>query len=139
MMVEQYAYIYTYYPFTPNRCHSPQPEYVMSYEDIESNENFTLSEGGLFPNRVTNMHGCPVTVVTWTYKPYTYVKRDRKTGAFMGLYGIEGSVITLLSKHMNFTIVIKQPNPLEPGELFPNGTATGATRMVSSLKHPEIR
>ncbi|XP_073832584.1 uncharacterized protein [Musca autumnalis] len=130
MMVEEYAYIYTYYPFTPNRCHSPQPEYVMSYEDIESNENVTLPQGGLFPNKVTHMHGCPVSVITWTNKPYTYVKRNPKTGAFIALSGIEGSIITLLARHMNFTIVIKQPERKDAGEIFPNGTATGATRMI---------
>lgn len=133
MMVGKYAYVYTYYPFTARKCHSPQPELLLSFRGIESNPNFVLKKG-LFGSKVANMHGCPLSVISWDYPPFIFVKKDPKTGAFRTIHGIEGSVISLLSQQMNFSIYIKEPNPREAGEVFSNGTATGAARMVSYAK-----
>ncbi|XP_061401542.1 uncharacterized protein LOC133337324 [Musca vetustissima] len=132
MMVGKYAYVYTYYPFTARKCHSPQPELLFSFRGIESNPNFTL-KNGLFPNKVTNMHGCPLSLVSWTYAPYVYVEKDPHTGTFIKIHGIEGSIISLLSQQMNFSIYIKEPDPLDVGEIFTNGTSTGAAKMLSEM------
>ncbi|XP_073832588.1 uncharacterized protein [Musca autumnalis] len=125
----KYAQLYTYFPFSKYACNSPRPRFYISFKDIVSNPNFTISHE-LFPEKVSNMYKCPLTVATWTYAPYVYVKKDPDTGELLSIFGIEGTVIDLLSKKMNFTIRIKEPQPRVAGEIFPNGTATGASRMI---------
>ncbi|XP_073832587.1 uncharacterized protein isoform X3 [Musca autumnalis] len=132
MVVGKYAYVYTYYPFTKRKCHSPQPEFVFSFRGIESNPKFKI-EKGLFPSKIENMNGCPLSIATLDYPPFILVNRDQRTGAVKSIGGIEGSVLAFLSQRMNFSMQIKQPDPLETGDIYPNGTATGALGMI--LQH----
>ncbi|XP_073829015.1 uncharacterized protein [Musca autumnalis] len=129
LMVGKYPYLYTYFPFTPNKCHSSNPSYFASFKGIEKNANFTLGKS-LFPTKVENMHGCTLTILTWTYLPYIVVERNEETGELISLHGIEGSVISVLAERMNFTIRVKEPNPKDRGDIYPNGTATGAAKMI---------
>lgn len=129
IMVGKYPYLYTYFPFAPSKCHSSQPEYFDSFRGIEKDSNFTLRKK-LFPPKMSNMHRCQLTVITWTYLPYIIVERDEKTGALLSLRGIEGSLISLLAERMNFTIKIIEPASKDRGDISPNGTATGVAKMV---------
>uniref|UniRef100_A0A1I8PUX0 Putative ionotropic receptor ligand binding domain-containing protein n=1 Tax=Stomoxys calcitrans TaxID=35570 RepID=A0A1I8PUX0_STOCA len=128
MMIGKHAYLYTYFPFSPNQCHASQPELYVSFSDIEG-ENFTINKT-LYPNKVRNMHRCPLTIVTWNLPPFIFVEKDKETGDLISLFGIEGSMITLLAELMNFTIKVVEPKPRERGNIYPNGTSTGATRMI---------
>lgn len=138
LMVGKYPYLYTYFPFAPNKCHSSSPGYFASFKGIEKNANFTLGKN-LFPTKVKNMHGCSLSVITWTYLPYIVVEQDEKTGELISLHGIEGSVISLLAERMNFTIKIKEPKAKDRGDIYPNGTATGATKMVRNISFLEFQ
>ncbi|XP_061397721.1 uncharacterized protein LOC133333420, partial [Musca vetustissima] len=133
LMMGKYPYLYTYFPFAPNKCHSSSPSYFASFQGVEKNPNFTLGKN-LFPTKVENMHGCSLSVITWTYLPYIVVERNEETGELISLHGIEGSVISLLAERMNFTIEIKQPNTNDRGDIYPNGTATGAAKMILEKK-----
>ncbi|XP_073832586.1 uncharacterized protein isoform X2 [Musca autumnalis] len=132
MMVGRHAYVYTYVPFTKRRCQSTQPRKLLTFRGIETNPNFTISKR-LYSAKVANMQGCPLSIVTWTFPPFMFVDKNMKTGKFEALRGIEGSVINLLAQLMNFTIDYKELKSKEPGEIFPNGSATGAMNMI--LQH----
>lgn len=129
LMVGKYAQIYTYFPFTPRKCHSSDAEFHISFRGIETSSNYTIDKT-IFPGKVDNMYGCGMTILTWTYAPYVKVERD-DNGNFLSLHGVEGSVISYLSQLMNFTIEIIEPTIKEAGEIFPNGTITGAIEKVS--------
>ncbi|XP_013104470.2 uncharacterized protein LOC106085017 [Stomoxys calcitrans] len=130
LMMGNAPFLYTYFPFTPNHCHSSQPEFFASFEGIRFDNvgNFTLNRK-LFPVKVTNMHGCDVKIATWTFMPYMSVHKDPQTNEYR-LGGIEGTLIGLLSNLMNFTIIVTAPDPKEWGDIYPNKTATGAIKMI---------
>ncbi|XP_073829009.1 probable glutamate receptor [Musca autumnalis] len=129
MMVGKHPFVYTYYPFAAGKCHSSQPEFLMSFYDIEKNPNFT-TRTALFPSKVKNMNRCKLTVTAWNFPPYIFLNDFEKTRKLTTLRGIEGFVITLLADRMNFSIAIKQPSPIGRGAVYPNGTATLAAKMI---------
>ncbi|KAM7349336.1 uncharacterized protein ACRADG_008333 [Cochliomyia hominivorax] len=130
LVVGKAPYLYTYFPFAKNKCHSSMPEFYISFRDIQKNfSNFEVKKP-IFPSKVANMHGCELAVATWSYPPYVYVETDPESGNLTRLHGIEGSLLTLLSQLMNFKIRLKVPKPLDRGDVYPNGTSTGATRMI---------
>lgn len=131
MIVGKMPYLYTYFPFAKNKCHSSLPEFFISFRGIDKNFDKFKVNKPLFPSKVKNMHGCELAVATWHYPPYIYIDYDPKTGEFKRLHGIEGMLISLLSELMNFKILIKEPVPRDRGDVYPNGTVTGAAKMVS--------
>uniref|UniRef100_A0A454A0P2 Ionotropic glutamate receptor L-glutamate and glycine-binding domain-containing protein n=1 Tax=Stomoxys calcitrans TaxID=35570 RepID=A0A454A0P2_STOCA len=131
LMIGKHAYLYTYFPFRTHKCHSFEPEMYISFRGIENNGNFSTAKS-FYPSKVINMHGCPLTIVTWNFPPYIFVDRDESTGKLLALRGLEGSLITLMAERMNFTIEIKTPKQLNIGEVFENGTVTGALGMVAN-------
>lgn len=133
LVVGKSPYLYTYFPFTPKKCHSSVPEFYLSFRDIQKNYDQFEVNKPVFPIKVRNMHGCKLVVVTWTYSPYIIVDTDPEDGKLIKLHGIEGLIISALSEMMNFKIEIKKPEPMDRGDVYPNGTATGATKMVSRL------
>uniref|UniRef100_A0A1I8Q106 Ionotropic glutamate receptor L-glutamate and glycine-binding domain-containing protein n=1 Tax=Stomoxys calcitrans TaxID=35570 RepID=A0A1I8Q106_STOCA len=128
LLEDQHPVLYTYFPFAPNKCHSPDPEYLTSFKGIESYANFTLNRK-LFPIKVANMHGCNLTILTWEYLPYMKLEFNVATGK-LRLDGIEGSLITLLSERMNFSLTIKEAKTKDRGVVYPNQTATGVSKMM---------
>ncbi|KAI8124066.1 Ionotropic receptor 21a [Lucilia cuprina] len=130
MVVGKFPYLYTYFPFAKNKCHSSMPEFYISFRDIEKNFSGFQVKKNIFPSKVDNMFGCELSVATWQYPPYIYVDRDPISGKFLRLHGIEGSLLSLLGELMNFKIRLNVPDPPDRGDVFPNGTATGATKMI---------
>ncbi|XP_075158055.1 uncharacterized protein LOC142231327 [Haematobia irritans] len=128
LMIGKHAYIYTYFPFRANKCHSSDPELYMSFSGIENNRNFSKIKT-VFYSKVDNMHRCPMTIITWNYHPYVFVKRDVETRK-LSLSGIEGSLINLIAEKMNFTIKVKRARKRDVGDVYRNGTATGALKMI---------
>uniref|UniRef100_A0A1I8PLN5 Putative ionotropic receptor ligand binding domain-containing protein n=1 Tax=Stomoxys calcitrans TaxID=35570 RepID=A0A1I8PLN5_STOCA len=128
-LIDKYPLVYTYFPFSSNSCYVWQPEIIASFKGTESKPIFFKGEK-LFPNKVENMHSCNLAVVTWTFMPYMKVVKDAKSGKFLFLSGIEGCLLMLLSQHMNFSITIKEPKSLDRGDVYPNGSATGAAGMI---------
>lgn len=106
------------------------PEFYISFRDIQKNFSRFEVKKPIFPSKVDNMFGCELAVVTWTYPPYIVVDKHPVSGELKRLHGIEGLMLSLLAELMNFKIRIKVPQPLDRGDIYPNGTATGATNMV---------
>lgn len=108
------------------------PEFYISFRDIQKNFSAFEVNKPIFPSKVKNMHGCELTVITWQYPPYIYVDLDPTSQQLKRLHGIEGSLLSLLAQQMNFKIRLKTPQPPDRGDVYANGTATGATKMVCS-------
>lgn len=60
---------------------------------------------------------------------------DESIGGTTGykLIGFEGKLITILAETLNFTIDIVMPGE-KWGEIYPNGTYTGASKLVNELE-----
>ncbi|XP_017051822.1 uncharacterized protein LOC108095292 [Drosophila ficusphila] len=110
------------WPYTPKSC--------MNLEPVEVD----IKEAGLFdifPRRLKNLHGCPLSVIVWDIPPYMKVHWDRED-PLRRLEGLDGKLIRLMAGKMNFTIelVPNEPAGLIGGASFLNGTQTGAYKML---------
>ncbi|XP_013104472.2 uncharacterized protein LOC106085019, partial [Stomoxys calcitrans] len=86
--------LYTYYPFNVNECHSWEPQYLASFHNIENESNFTLGTK-FFPNKVANMQGCNLTIITWDYMPCLGLNSESEANASKK-DGFEGLLLKFL-------------------------------------------
>ncbi|XP_053667326.1 uncharacterized protein LOC128716576 [Anopheles marshallii] len=120
--------MYTYYPYTPEGCEQNVPHLVHRFR-----------KGGrldqrieLFPNKLSNLHRCVITVGTFHLPPYMLLSRRNRQ---LRYGGFEGDLLRALSVKLNFTVHLIEP---EAGELWgrtpaANGTeadASGCVRLV---------
>ncbi|EDV47500.1 uncharacterized protein LOC6551502 [Drosophila erecta] len=109
-------------PYTPTSCTSVEPV------EIDINEGDLWD---VFPSRLKNLHGCPLSAVVWDIPPYMRI--DWKSSDPMdGLDGLDGKLLRIVARKMNFTLrlIPNEPEGLIGGFSFMNGTFTGAYKML---------
>lgn len=118
------ALVLTYFPFSRLYCGEIHPilwNYFIYGEPTIKND--------VFPDKIQNMWGCPLMVVTFEVEPFMYVTK-RKDGSFY-TDGIEGILLRVLSKRMNFTYLIETPSDGDMwGIILTNGSMTGACKLL---------
>ncbi|XP_064539700.1 uncharacterized protein Ir7c [Drosophila montana] len=124
--------VYNYYPYRPHRCQSSEPVHYATFQGglgappiihVENSDQF-------FDAKVHDMHGCQLVTATFESRPFVMINDDSSQPDDQRIYGIEGMIYRLLAERMNFGIkIVKEPNS-DRGELLPNGTITGAMKMI---------
>ncbi|XP_050328172.1 uncharacterized protein LOC126758141 [Bactrocera neohumeralis] len=130
LLMDTTAFVYTYFPFTPNKCHSAKPELLFSFRNNQARFK-PKGHQKFFPPKVRNLHGCELAIVTWHDPPFIVLDQDPDSGHIKSVEGIEGLLITILAEAMNFTIRIVDPQPRDRGAIYENGTLTGVTKMIA--------
>lgn len=113
--------LYTYYPFSKFYCERAIPIKLNQYS-----VNKFLMPIDYFPAKLSNFHGCEVSVVTFKVAPFMMYKQD-KTGAVI-VDGIDGIVLRVLAQQLNFNVAIYE-NSIGWGRVFDNGTVTGELKL----------
>ncbi|XP_055910518.1 uncharacterized protein LOC129944881 [Eupeodes corollae] len=102
--------MFTYYLYSETVCRRCVP--ILLHNCNQGIENLKL----VFPEKLTNLHGCPFRVSGRSFAPYVRFKGNRNdpkpVGAWENLNGIEGALLKFLAKSLNFTIDL-QPIPAE--------------------------
>lgn len=130
LLLDSTPYVYTYFPFTHNKCHSAKPELLISFRNNQA--KFQRKDNHqFFPSKVHNLYGCELSVITWHDPPFIIFDKDEQSGRVKAVEGIEGLLISVLAQAMNFAIKVVDPQPRDRGAIFENGTLTGVTRMVN--------
>ncbi|XP_043949026.1 uncharacterized protein LOC108023785 [Drosophila biarmipes] len=109
-------------PYTPTSCLSTEPVEL----DLKEADLWDI-----FPARLKNLHGCPLSVIVWDIPPYMKVFWDR-SDPMDRLDGLDGKLMRILAYKMNFTLKLipNEPAGLLGGSSFLNGTLTGAYKML---------
>ncbi|XP_047480561.1 glutamate receptor ionotropic, delta-2-like [Penaeus chinensis] len=85
----------------------------------------------LFPDKLVDLHGHPMRVVTFHFPPRIFMEED--SDGNYNLYGVDIEVVRSLSKALNFTVSFVRPSD---GEMWGweqgNGTWTG---LMGDLQH----
>nr|XP_036221380.1 uncharacterized protein LOC118681308 [Bactrocera oleae] len=130
LLMDTTAFAYTYFPFTPSKCHSTKPDLLLSFRNNRAKFK-PKSHQRFFPYKMRNLHGCELAIVTWHAPPFIILDQDPDSGRIKSVEGIEGLLITILAQVMNFTIKIVDPQPRDRGAIYENGTLTGVTKMIA--------
>lgn len=119
--------LYTYFPFSASHCKFVQPVLYNRFQP-GSNGGKLVYRKPFFPKKFKNFFGCEIVVQTQNDIPYIEVLKD-STGKVVGITGIEGNLITLLAKKMNFKMKIVLSR--DRGKVFKNLTVIGGYKKVS--------
>lgn len=89
--------VYTHFPFRENKCNDLRVVEVDKWieGDLVKDEN-------AYPSKMKQMFGCPLTVTNVDRYPHVIVEYS-KNGT-VSVKGVEGQLVKLLSKLMNFTL-----------------------------------
>jgi hypothetical protein len=120
------AVMYTNYPFTRFNCEGVYPVVLNQFDD----DHFSDPKKPIFPHKLGDFHKCPLTVATFNNPPF--VMLEQQMDGSYSYNGIEGILLTVLAKILNFTPKLVVPeNQLEWG-VSENDTSpqTGASRLV---------
>lgn len=115
--------LYTYFPFTENYCEQVIP--VIYNHFINETLSLEVISKELFPMKLKNMFGCPITVATFHRKPNMNLNDPE-------LYpsGIDGILLLVISKHMHFKLNIMVPPGLDADTTYSYATRTAAVNLV---------
>jgi hypothetical protein len=97
--------LWTFLPFTScesDTCHETCGD--TSPIIINKFINGSFLSDDLYPEKISNLHRCPVKIVTFNAPPMMMINYPSKNTSIFRLAGVDGEMITLLSKTMNFTI-----------------------------------
>lgn len=113
--------IKTFMPFQAHSCGNTTP-ITVNYGDVKLMTN-------LYPEKVKNLRGCPIKLVTFFYPPITM--RDTLEDGSFRYYGSEMDLVFGLADALNFTVnmtYFSQSGSM--GLLLENGTATGLLKQT---------
>ncbi|XP_017085308.1 uncharacterized protein LOC108117411 [Drosophila eugracilis] len=94
------VFIYTYFPYTADSCQEAHPVLVNTFDGRKWKRNFKM-----FPDKVSQMHGCPLTVLTWHQPPFVELFWDPKNNR-SGASGFEFQLVKHLARQMNFSLEV---------------------------------
>ncbi|KAH8303148.1 hypothetical protein KR059_001647, partial [Drosophila kikkawai] len=100
--------VYTYYPYTAARCQEAHPVLVNRFDGRP-----WLTNSSMFPDKLRQMHGCPLTVLTWHLPPFVELVLDAASG-LVRAEGFEIQLMRHLARQMNFSIELKNLALLRP-------------------------
>lgn len=119
------AIMYTYFPYTKFFCGKAYPILLNQFLFGK-----WLQQEQFFPEKVSNMHGCPLTVATVFSAPFMILSKDKAGNPVTD--GIDGVLLRVLSQRMNFSINLQQVE--SQGTIHSNGTPSGAIKLVIENK-----
>ncbi|KAH8235574.1 hypothetical protein KR032_003316 [Drosophila birchii] len=100
--------VYTYYPYTAGRCQEAHPVLVNRFDGRR-----WLMEESMFPDKLRQMHGCPLTVLTWHLPPFVDLIVDAAS-AVVRASGFEIQLVRHLAGRMNFSLELANLELLRP-------------------------
>lgn len=118
------AIMYTFFPYTSFYCGKAVPIQLNQFRSGK----WLRSRSSFFPEKIRNLHGCPLTVATVQSPPFM-ILRQTSSGTFTD--GIDGVLLRVLSQRMNFTVNITQVD--DQGSIYINGTSSG--ELINETHH----
>lgn len=106
--VEEEVNLWTFIPFTScengtchdRKCGDTTPKVIKKFI-----RGSAVDDVKIFPEKISNLHQCPVKIVTFNAPPMMMIHypqpNDKK---IFRLIGVDGEMIELLSRQLNFTI-----------------------------------
>ncbi|EAT32642.1 AAEL015150-PA [Aedes aegypti] len=112
--------LWTYFPFSDGICGQAR------------STTLTL-EDDLYPDKISNFHGCQLKVGSFETRPFTIM--DRSDEEKLRMSGFEGELLDLLKTRLNFTTKIYEP---ENGEQWGYALQQNSTGLVRMIQEEEV-
>jgi hypothetical protein len=110
------AIMYTYFPYTRFYCGKALPVQLNQYRFGK----WLHAGASFFPQKVSNMYGCPLKVATVFTAPFMIIKENEN--GTLTPDGLDGILLRVLSQRMNFSVDLVQVS--SQGTIKPSGRHT---------------
>jgi Ligated ion channel L-glutamate- and glycine-binding site len=122
--------VMTFFPFASNECRNTEPKHIASF----INGTFDVDLMKLYPEKLQNLHQCPLNITTFEDAPAVIKKKVVKlSDKSFELTGYDIELINELSSALNFKKVIKFLDYNEPwGAVYENGSTRGSFRELAT-------
>ena len=96
--------IHTWFPFTEDHCSGPADRTVILDQCVVNSEHQFVKNANLFPDKMSNFHGCVMRASTFPHEPFTIpeTKQDSNVTQYSG--GVEIRVLQTIASQLNFTV-----------------------------------
>lgn len=116
--------IYSYYPYAAQHCQQAQPQLVNRFDGRH------MVNSPMFPNKLRQMHRCPLRLLLWHTPPFVELSREAASGQWQAS-GFEMQLVEHLAQHLNFTIVLDQLPVQQYQQVEQNVTSLGPLELAS--------
>jgi len=96
--------IHTWFPFTEDHCSGPADRTVILDQCVVNSECQFVKNAKLFPDKMSNFHGCVLRASTFEHEPFTISKTKNDSNVTQYWKGVEISVLQTIASHLNFTV-----------------------------------
>lgn len=114
--------VYTYFPYSSNFCGEIFLKVIGRFS-----KNFQLHTHEYFPEKLHDMQQCPLNIAVFDASLFMIIKTLQNNS--IELSGVDSRLLRYLADKMNFKPIYKISVD-RWGTIFPNGTTTGAIKMV---------
>jgi hypothetical protein len=95
--------IHTWFPFTEEHCRGPVDRTVILDQCAVNSECQFVKNAKLFPDKMSNFHGCVLTASTYTHEPFI-ISKTKNDSNFTQYSGVEINVLQTIARQLNFTV-----------------------------------
>ncbi|KAH8266895.1 hypothetical protein KR026_009167 [Drosophila bipectinata] len=117
--------VYTFYPYSAEKCQQADPVLVNQFDGRRWMQN-----GSMFPEKLVQMHGCPLTVLTWHQPPFVALHWDPGSEEIHAS-GFEIQLLDYMAQQMNFSVHLANLSLLRPEKYhLAEGEAEGPLELL---------
>jgi len=96
--------IHTWFPFTEDHCRGPVNRTVILDQCVVNSECQFVKNAKLFPDKMSNFHGCVLRASTYPHEPFIISKKKKYKNSTHYSEGLEISVLQKIASQLNFTV-----------------------------------
>jgi hypothetical protein len=96
--------VHTWFPFAKDHCRGPVVRTVILDQCAMNGEGQFDKNANLFPDKMSNFHGCVVTASTFPYVPYVFPMKERDSNITHYSDGLEINVLQSIATALNFKV-----------------------------------
>lgn len=122
-------------PYARN-CHSFEVVKIGTFLPPSYTTQLGIQFDGFFPSQLLKFQNCPLFVSMFSFMPFVIIGNfSNKTVSYSGL---DITIVDEISKSVHLKpVYIEARDGKNRGRIFPNGTVTGAMKMVSIHEYAE--
>jgi hypothetical protein len=96
--------IHTWFPFTEDHCRGPADRTVILDQCVVEDECQFVKHTKLFPDKMSNFHGCVLRASTYPHEPFIIPKNKTVSNVTLYSEGVEIRVLQTIASQLNFTV-----------------------------------
>jgi hypothetical protein len=96
--------IHTWFPFSEDHCREPANRTVILDQCVVNSECQFVKNAKLFPDKMSNFHGCVLRASTFEQEPFTVSNTSKNSNVTQYSKGIEIGILRTIASKLNFTV-----------------------------------